>query len=68
MDAISTAIAESSAEMGYANLKDKQKEAISAILSGHDTFVVLPTGYGKSVVYALLPLAFDKLRGICTSI
>ena len=29
---------------------------------GHDTFVSLPTGYGKSMIYGLLPLLFDRLR------
>ena len=36
-------------------LKDKQIEAISSFVQGHDTFVSLPTGYGKSMIYALLP-------------
>jgi len=27
-------------------------------MSGIDTFVSLPTGYGKSAIYAVLPLAF----------
>ena len=44
-------------------LKDKQIVALEAILGRSDVFVFLPTGYGKSVIYALLPHAFDKLRG-----
>ena len=44
-------------------LKDKQVIALEAKLSGSDVFVPLPTGYGKSIIYALLPGSFDKLRG-----
>ena len=44
-------------------MKTKQKEAIVEFVSGKDVFVVLPTGYGKSVCYATLPLIFDQLRG-----
>ena len=44
-------------------LKEKQVEAIQRFLSGHDVFVSLPTGYGKSVIYAILPLIFDRIRG-----
>ena len=36
---------------------------ISSFVLGHDTFVSLPTGYGKSVIYAALPYIFDILRG-----
>ena len=46
---------------GIASFKDKQDEALRAFLSGRDTFVSLPTGYGKSVIYAALPLIFDRL-------
>ena len=42
-------------------LKPKQLEAIQAFMSGKDTFVSLPTGYGKFAIYAVLPLAFDCL-------
>ena len=35
------------ARLGYAELKDKQKEAIKAFASGKDVFVSLPTGYGN---------------------
>ena len=63
MDA-ETAIAEALAVLGLKELKEKQKEAVMALVQGHDTFVVLPTGYGKSIIYAILPLVFDKLKGM----
>jgi len=46
-------------------LKQKQLEAISSFCSGRDVFVSLPTGYGKSIIYATLPLVFDNIRGSC---
>ena len=45
-------------------LKDKQREAILAFLSGRDVFVALPTGYGKSYIYGILPLCFDALKSM----
>ena len=50
-------------ELGFPSLKSKQKDAIVAFVLGNDTFVSLPTGYGKSVIFAMLPLVFDKLLG-----
>ena len=49
--------------MSLKPLKQKQREALKAFTSGHDTFVVLPTRYGKSIVFGVLPLLFDKLLG-----
>ena len=37
--------------------------AIESFVEGNDVLVILPTGYGKSLCFALLPLAFDYLRG-----
>ena len=58
-----SAIEHSMREVGLVSLKEKQREAILAFLQERDIFVSLPTGYGKSVIYALLPLVFDKIRG-----
>ena len=44
-------------------LKEKQFEAIHKFCSGNDVFVSLPTGFGKSIIYAILPLVFDRIRG-----
>ena len=46
-------------EMGIKELKDKQRQAIMTFVQGQDTFVLLPTGYGKSMIYALLPVVFE---------
>ncbi|XP_066931720.1 bifunctional 3'-5' exonuclease/ATP-dependent helicase WRN-like [Clytia hemisphaerica] len=37
------------------SFKPKQFEAIDHILRGRDTLAILPTGYGKSLIYQLLP-------------
>ena len=57
------AVEETVGDLGLETLKPKQREAILSFLSGRDTMVVLPTGYGKSIIYAALPWIFDKLRG-----
>ena len=48
--------------MGYSSLKSKQLDALDAFLKGHDVFVSLPTGYGKSLIFAMLPSLFDLVR------
>ena len=40
-------ITEVAEQIGFSDVKAKQREAILAFLSGKDTFN-LPTGYGKS--------------------
>ena len=47
---------------GLKSLKYQQREAIREFVSGRDVFVSLPTGFGKSYCYALLPTVFDSLR------
>ena len=64
----SSIIGDVSLELGLV-LKDKQVEAIQKFCQGLDVFVSLPTGFGKSMTYGLLPLIFDrakdKLNCIC---
>lgn len=60
---IRQAITVSGRALGVLQFKSKQLEALTAFLSGRDTFVSLPTGYGKSIIYAVLPLAFDSMKG-----
>ena len=43
-------------------LKAKQRQSIEAALEGKDVFVTLPTGYGKSMIFHLLPLCARHLQ------
>ena len=38
-------------------LKREQRRALTEVLGRKDSVVVLPTGYGKSLIYLLLPFA-----------
>ena len=47
--------------LGYKKLRDLQMEVILSLVMGKDVFAILPTGYGKSLCYASLPLLLDHL-------
>ena len=61
---LSIIIDKAAASLGYARLKQEQKKALYAFISGIDVFVSIPTGYGKLLCYALLPFIFDVKRGL----
>ena len=60
---VNTAILKGAEKLGVV-LKEKQLESIKQFCLGKDVFVSLPTGYGKSIIYAILPSAFNHIRGI----
>jgi ATP-dependent DNA helicase RecQ len=45
---------------GVPKLHPEQTRAIESVLSGGDTLVVLPTGYGKSLIYQIPALLLDR--------
>jgi len=54
--------------LGYSALKEHQLRVVASFVRGNDVFGVLPTGYGKSLCYALLPLVFDRLLSTNNSV
>ncbi len=53
--------------MPHLKLKEQQQQAILAVYGGMDVFVFLPTGFGKSICYQVLPFLFDYKLGLVGS-
>ena len=51
---------------GFSDFKGNQKIIIQSLLNGHDTFVIMPTGGGKSLCYQL-PAFISKGTAIVVS-
>ena len=45
-------------------LKDEQFCAVESVLRGKDVLAVLPTGFGKSLMYQILPNVFDYMMNV----
>lgn len=52
---------EAARDAGYMELKPEQVKAIVEFVRGRDVFVSLPTGFGKSLIYGLLPIVLERL-------
>src|SRR5947209_14218370 len=46
-------------KLGFESLRPGQKEAVEAVLGGHDVLVVQPTGSGKSAIYQIAGLLIN---------
>ena len=44
--------------MGF-TIKNEQLEVVKQFLNGNDVFVTFPTGFGKSLCFAVLPGVFN---------
>ena len=60
---VERALSKATRKLSFDELKFKQKEAILSFVTGKDTFVALPTGYGKSAIFVVLPCVLDYLLG-----
>ena len=49
-------------KLGYRSPKKEQVDIIHGFLNGREVFGILPTGFGKSLCYACLPMLFDELK------
>ena len=54
--------------LGFAEIKSLQLKVVLALATEQDVFGVLPTGYGKSLCYACLPILFCFARTSATNV
>lgn len=62
MDCAHKAVKAVATRLGYPELKKEQSEAVLSFVQGKDVFVSLPTGYGKSLCYGVIPLVVDEMK------
>ena len=55
VERLDVALQSSCRALGVESLKEHQREAIEYFVKGDDVLVCLPTGYGKSLCFAIVP-------------
>lgn len=61
--ALKDTIVQAETTLGYSNLIQEQEQAIASFVSGNDVFVVLPTGFGKSLFCLVISSIQPPQRG-----
>lgn len=59
--AVDEIIIEVSKLFGIKELKEEQKKGTQAIVNGSDVFISQPTGYGKSLIFQMVPFVTSQL-------
>lgn len=49
-------------------LNEEQETAVSSLLLGNDVLAILPTGFGKSMIYTIFALANQEMRSAKASV
>ena len=57
-----------SEHLGGLVLKEEQKLAVEALLSGKDVMAILPTGFGKSIIYQSFVVSTASRRSVDSSL
>ena len=52
---------------GFNKFKGLQEDVVRSIITGNNTFVIMPTGGGKSLCYQLPALVLDRSSSIPTA-
>ena len=60
-EALKTIVGRAAQNLGYDNVKAEQMKVVASVVHGRDVFAVLPTGFGKSFCYSVLPYVYDQL-------
>jgi len=50
--------------MHYNHLKPKQTQTLLSVMNDNDTLAIMPTGYGKTLIFELLPYLMQEKYGV----
>ena len=62
MQSVEGAISYGAKRLSIKQLNGKQREAVMSFVEGKDVFVSLPTGFGKSICFQILPFVLDYMN------